>query len=209
MSDRVRRGKTRPRCANETSIPAQQDDPGNRGGLPGSLSPDGVLGAGGNGDAHPVCLGNAGARKAFRLRSAVFAWATLNHRCPSAVWGHLGRDGVQEGASRCTPRLLWRRALLPFCYPTRRHEILAGSTTGPCIWMMPWCGRLRIFFLPFKGAQFARTLAQSIDATELSVLRPGAPVPRSVCFNMRFHASTRVGAICFRYCAPTHCLGFS
>ena len=79
MSDRVRRGKTRPRCANETSIPAQQDDPGNRGGLPGSLSPDGVLGAGGNGDAHPVCLGNAGARKAFRLRSASFAWAPSNN----------------------------------------------------------------------------------------------------------------------------------
>ena len=62
---------------------------------------------------------------------------TLERRCPSAVWGHLGREGVQEGARHCTPCLLWRCALLPFCYPTRRHEILAGITTGPCIWVMP------------------------------------------------------------------------
>ena len=201
MSDRVRRGKTRPRCANETSIPAQQDDPGNRGGCQGLFHRMGSWGLGGTATPIQSAWVTPGP-----VRRSVFGQPHLHgHPRTTMPFRRVGTPGKGRGAGG-------REPLHPsplFCYPTRRHEILAGSTTGPCIWMMPWCGRLRIFFLPFKGAQFARTLAQSIDATELSVLRPGAPVPRPVCFNMRFHASTRVGAICFRYCAPTHCLGFS
>ena len=41
-----------------------------------------------------------------------------------------------------------------------------------------------MFSLPFKGALFARTLAQGIDATELSVIRPGAPIESRSCVRL-------------------------
>ena len=130
------------------------------GGVPGSLFTGWGLGLGGTATPIPSAWVTPGP-----VRRSVFGQPHLHGQprtpMPFRCVGTLGKGGVQEGASHCTPCLLWRCALLPFCYPTWRHEILAGSTTGPCIWMMPSCGRLRIFFLPFKGAQFARTLAQS------------------------------------------------
>ena len=53
-----------------------REDPGT-GGCQGLYLPDGVLG-GGNGDAHPACLGNVEVRKAFRLRPAAFGGAFIS-----------------------------------------------------------------------------------------------------------------------------------
>ncbi len=114
-----------------------REDPGT-GGCQGLYLPDGVLGAGGNGDAHPACLGNAGAGKAFRLRSASFAWATSNTDALPPCLGTPGKGGGAGGREPLHP--------LPFMAPLRCYHFatqLGGTRQNGA-------GRGR-HLLPFKA----------------------------------------------------------
>ena len=77
MSERVRRGKSRPLYANDTSTPHKKD-PGSARGCRGLYSPDGVFVREPERIPYPADRITPARARSFRLRSVASAWAASN-----------------------------------------------------------------------------------------------------------------------------------